>query len=284
MRRVYVILSLLIVTSSSFGQAKFTQKPDYSKTIREMPDAMKRAGFEQRHNAQLPMDTIVRNEKGESITFGSLFDERPVVLTYVYYNCPMLCNVILNSLADTLKEIPFQLGRDYQIITLSFDHTEDAALAAAKKKVYLEYLGASAESAGSWHFLTADESSITNLTSAAGFTFAWETNRNEFAHASGIMLATPAGRLSHYFFGVMYEPSDVRLGLVDASAGKIGSPLDKVKLMFCYHYDPSTGAYSLAIFRILKVGGILTIAGLGIFITTSLRQEKRQRLPHAAPA
>jgi len=122
------------------------------------------------------------------------------------------------------------------------------------------------------------------LTQSAGFTFAWDSNRNEFAHASGVMLATPAGRLSHYFFGVVYDPADVRLGLVDASAGKIGTPLDKVKLMFCYHYDPSTGAYSLAIFRILKLGGILTIAGIGLFITTSLRQERRGRMLHDAAA
>lgn len=275
MRSGYVIFLNILFASSCLAQAKFTEKPDYSRTIREMPDAMKKAGFEQRHNTQLPMDAIVRNEKGESIPFGSLFDDRPVVLTYVYYNCPMLCNVILNSLADTLKEIPFELGRDYQIITLSFDHSEGSELASEKKKVYLDYLGASPESAGSWHFLTADEQNILKLTSSAGFTFAWDTNRNEFAHASGIMLATPQGKLSHYFFGVMYDPGDVRLGLVDASAGKIGSPLDKVKLMFCYHYDPSTGAYSLAIFRLLKIGGVLTVAGLGLFISTSLRQEKR---------
>lgn len=284
MRATFAIALALAFAESGFAQARFTQKPDYTKTIREMPDAMKRAGFEQRNNAQLPMDTMVRNEKGELVRFGDLFDKRPVILSFVYFNCPMLCNMILNSLSDTLKDIPYELGDDYQIITLSFDHREGPELAAAKKKTYVEYLGVSEEAAKSWHFLTADEAAITNLTGTAGFTFAWDDKLQDFAHASGVMMATPEGRLSHYFFGVLYDPADVRLGLVDASAGKIGSPLDKAMLMFCYMYDPSSGKYSLAIFRILKAGGVLTVVGIGLFITLSLRSEKREQRLQAAAA
>jgi protein SCO1/2 len=283
LRHLSNIALLLLAAHTALAKPGFTEKPDYSRTIRDVPDAMKRAGFEQRHNAQLPLDTVLRNEKGESITLGSLFDDRPVLLNFVYFNCPMLCNVILNSLCDTLKDIPFTPGVEYQIITVSFDHTEGHELAAAKKANYLEYLG-KPEAAAGWHFLTGDEASIKALTEAAGFTFAWDEQRQEYAHASGIMLATPQGRLSHYFFGVMYEPRDVRLGLVDASAGKIGSPLDRVQLLFCYHYDPAMGTYSFAVFRVLKLGGILTIAALGLFMGISLAQEKKQRSLQASHA
>jgi len=258
------------------AQARFTEKPDYSRTIREKPDAMQRAGFEQRYNAQLPLDVVLKNEKGEDIELSSLFTDRPVIVTFVYFNCPMLCNVILNSLSDTLKEVAYQPGKDYRMVTVSFDHNEKPELAAAKKKSYIEYLGMTGAEEN-WHFLTGDEASILKLTEAAGFTFAWDENRNEFAHASGIMVATPEGRLSHYFFGVAFNPRDVRLGLVDASAGKIGSPLDRVQLMFCYHYDPSTGAYSLAVFRMLKMGGVLTVAALALFMGGSLLQESKRR-------
>jgi len=283
LRHLSIIALLLLAAHTASAKPGFTEKPDYSRTIRDVPDAMKRAGFEQRHNAQLPLDTVLRNEKGESITLGSLFDDRPVLLNFVYFNCPMLCNVILNSLCDTLKDVPFTPGVEYQIITLSFDHTEGHELAAAKKANYLEYLGKPEAEAG-WHFLTGDEAAIKALTDAAGFTFAWDEQRQEYAHASGIMLATPQGRLSHYFFGVMYEPRDVRLGLVDASAGKIGSPLDRVQLLFCYHYNPAMGTYSFAVFRLLKLGGILTIAGLGLFMGLSLAQEKKQRTLQASHA
>lgn len=278
MRTLLVMsIAFALAADAALAQARFTEKPDYSRTIREQPDAMKRAGFEQRHNTQLPLDTVLRNEQGESITLGSLFDDRPVLLNFVYFNCPMLCNVILNSLCDTLKDIPFEPGVDYQIITVSFDHTETHELAAAKKKNYLDYLG-KPEAAAGWHFLTGDEAAVKALTEAAGFTFAWDEQRQEYAHASGIMLATPQGRLSHYFFGVLYEPRDVRLGLVDASAGKIGSPLDRVQLLFCYHYDPAMGTYSLAVFKLLKVGGILTILALGLFMALSLAQERKHRM------
>ncbi len=273
----------LVGVSTSLGQAKFTQKPDYSRTVRDMPDAMKRAGFEQRHHAQLPLDTVLKDEQGNDIVLGSLFTDRPVILTFVYYNCPMLCTVILNSLADTLKQIAYRPNRDYRIITISFDHTEGHELAAAKKQAYVEYLGLPGGAQG-WHFLTADEETVLKLTGTAGFTFAWDEVRNDYAHASGIIVATPEGVLSHYFFGVVFDPRDVRLGLVDASAGRIGSPLDRVTLLFCYHYDPSLGTYSLAIFRILKLGGVVTIGALALFIGLSLRGEARRSAPEPTPA
>lgn len=278
-----IIIALLAMGSSVLAQTRFTEKPDYSRTIRETPDAMKRAGFEQRNNAQLPLDTVLKDENGNDIILGSLFKDRPVILTFVYFNCPMLCNVILNALADTLKEVSYRPGKDYRIITISFNHEETYELAAAKKKNYIEYLGIPGAEQG-WHFLTADEATITNLTGTAGFTFAWDEERQEYAHASGIMIATPEGRLSRYLFGIVHEPEDVRLGLVDASAGKIGTPMDKAMLMFCYMYNPVTGVYSLAIFKILKTAGVLTILAVGLFITLSLRQEKRSLKMQEQPA
>ncbi|HMO52224.1 MAG TPA: SCO family protein [Kiritimatiellia bacterium] len=280
-----MLAALLVIVTAPLGwaQAKFTEKPDYSRTVREMPDAMKRAGFEQRHNTPLPLDAVLTDEQGRAVELGSFFTDRPVIVTFVYYNCPMLCNIILNSLADTLKDIAYQPGRDYRIVTISFDHTEGHELAAAKKATYIDYFGKPGAADG-WHFLTGDEETIRTLTEAAGFTFAWDEQRQDFAHASGIIVATPQGILSHYFFGVVFSPRDVRLGLVDASAGKIGSPLDRVQLLFCYHYDPSLGTYSLAIFRLLKLGGVITIAALALFIAVSLRQERYRNPPHPAAA
>jgi protein SCO1/2 len=284
MKSVATIMALLLAGAiTASGQAKFTEKPDYSATVREMPEAMKRAGFEQRYNSPLPLDTILTDEHGASITLGSLFNDKPILLNFVYFNCPMLCNVILNSLADTLKQIPFEPGKDYTIVTVSFDHTEGYELAAAKKQAYVDYLGKPGGADG-WRFLTGSEEAVKALTEASGFTFAWDEERKEYAHASGIMLATPEGILSHYFFGVVFEPRDVRLGLVDASAGRIGTALDKATLFFCYMYDPNVGTYSWAIFRILRIGGLLTILLVGGFIIRSIRQEKRHPHPLAQPA
>lgn len=282
--RLLVVSTVALATCrEAAGQARFTEKPDYSRTIREKPDAMQRAGFEQRNDAQLPLDAVLTDEQGNKITLGSLFTDRPVIVNFVYFNCPMLCNIILNSVADTLKQVDYRPGQDYRIVTISFDHTEGHELAAAKKVNYIDYLGIDGADKG-WHFLTGDEATIKTLTDTAGFTFAWDEQRQEYAHASGIIVATPEGRLSRYFFGVTYEPSDVQLGLVDASAGRIGSPLDKVKLLFCYHYDPSTGAYSLAVFRILKMGGIVTMLAVGSFIIVSIRQERRSLKLQQQPA
>ncbi|HMP72295.1 MAG TPA: SCO family protein [Kiritimatiellia bacterium] len=286
MNRIAVSLSLLALAAPlAFGQARFTEKPDYSRTVRELPDALQRSGFEQKLNNPLPLDTVLRDEQGNEVTFGSLFNDRPVILTFVYYNCPMLCTIVLNSLTDTLKDISaYQPGRDYQIITISFDHTEGHELAAAKRAAYVQHLGLTPEQKDGWRFLTGSEESVLALTEAAGFTFAWDEARNDYAHASGIMLVTPDGRLSHYFFGVVFDPRDVRLGLVDASAGRIGTAVDRVFMLFCYNYDPAMGAYSFAIFRVLKLGGLLTMLGLALFIGLSLRSEKRAGQPPANPS
>jgi protein SCO1/2 len=270
---------LAAMAMTAWGQARFsTAEPDYS-TMGPLPDAMERAGFEPMLNNQIPLDLTFNDEVGNPVHLGSFFNDKPVILTLVYFNCPMLCNIILNSTMDTLGDIDLFPGRDYEIVTVSFNHKEGHELAAAKKQAYTKAFGKPGAEDG-WHFLTGDEASIKELCDAVGFTFAWDEERKEYAHASGIMLATPGGRLSHYFFGVVFEPDDVRLGLVEASEGTIGTVLDKARLLFCFQYDPNTGAYTPAVFRMIQVGGALTVASLAIFMIGSVRKEKRQQ--HAA--
>lgn len=280
--KLHSIAALVLVTASVMSaqaQPRFTKPtaPDYS-TMGPAPDAMQRAGFEQKLDSQIPLDLVFRDEAGNPVKLGDFFTDKPVVLTLAYFNCPMLCSVILNSTIDTLKDISLFPGKDYEIITVSFNHEEGPELAAAKKANYIETFNKPGAAEG-WHFLTGDEANIKTLCDSVGFTFAWDEERQEYAHASGLMLATPSGRLSHYFFGVVFDPKDVRLGLVDASEGKIGTPLDKAKLLFCYQYDASLGAYTPAVFRVIQMGGVLTIAALALFITLAVSHELKKNKP-----
>jgi len=278
---IKAVIGLIITTAvisggwSSHAQSVFMEKPDYANTSDRVPDAIKKAGFEQKLNAQIPLDLVFKNEAGEDVKLGDYFGDKPVLLNLVYFNCPMLCTIILNGLTETLKEIPFTPGAEYEVVTVSFNHRENPELAAKKKAAYIEMLDRPVAAKG-WHFLTGSEENIRILADTVGFTFSWVEEREEYAHASGIMVATPAGRLSHYFYGVMYEPRDLRLSLVEASSGKIGSPVDQL-LLFCYHYDAATGAYSGAIMKMIQIGAALTLAGLSGFMFKSLRREFNSR-------
>lgn len=269
------IFAVPAIDSVSYARTPFVEKPDYNNTSTTVPDAVSKAGFEQKLNSQIPLDLMFKNEAGEDVRLGDYFGKKPVLINLVYFNCPMLCTVILNGLTETMKDITFTPGAEYEVVTVSFNHREIPELAAAKKKSYLEMLGRP-EAASGWHFLTGSEENIKKLTDAVGFTFSWDAEREEYAHASGIMVATPEGLLSHYFYGVMYQPRDVRLALVEASKGKIGSPVDKL-LLFCYHYDSATGTYSAAIMKMVQVGGAFTLALLGGFMFVSLRREFQAR-------
>lgn len=278
MRRTIGIVAFAAVVAGglvSHARTPFVEKPDYNNTTEKVPDAVSKAGFDQKLNAQIPLDLVFKNEAGEDVRLGDYFGDKPVLLNLVYFNCPMLCTVILNGLTETLKEIKFTPGTEYEVVTVSFNHRESPELASTKKSNYVEMLGRP-EAARGWHFLTGDEENIKKLADTVGFKFSWDEEREEYAHASGIMVATPAGRLSHYFYGVMYEPRDVRLSLVEASAGKIGSPVDQL-LLFCYHYDSATGTYSGAIMKMIQVGAVLTIASMFGFLFLSLRREFNAR-------
>lgn len=222
-----------------------------------MPAQLVNVGFEPQLNAQIPLDVPFVDENGNAVRLRDYSGQKPIVLAFVYYGCPMLCNQVEQGVVGALKMLSFTPGRDYEVVFVSFDPRESPDMAAQKKKSALSHFGRP-ETAGAWHFLTGTEESIDATTKAANFRYNFDTKSNLFAHASGIMLLTPDGRISRYFYGVEYPARDVRLGLVDASAGKIGTPIDHV-LLFCYRYDPSSARYSTSILKIIRLGGVLTI-------------------------
>lgn len=232
-------------------------------------------GIEQRLNAALPLDLEFRDENGATVTLRRYFGARPVVIAPVYYECPMLCTQILNGLVSSLKAVTFVSGEDFDVIAVSFDPAEGPALARKKKNTYLTRFGRKGAERG-WHFLTGDEANIKTLMDALGFRYKYIPESKQFAHASGVMVATPDGKLSRYLYGVEYEPRHMRLALVEASQGKIGSPVDQF-LLFCYHYDPATGKYSAAALNIIRLLGVLTLVALFSFIFVSARRSPAQK-------
>ena len=235
------------------------------------PEALNRAGFDQKLNAQLPLDVEFRNEAGATVKLGDYFGQKPVLLNLAYFNCPMLCTLVINGVMESARSLAFTPGQEYEIVTISFDAREGHELAAAKKANYLKDLQRPGAEQG-WHFLTGDEASIKAVTDAVGFRFAWDEKSKEFAHASGIMVATPSGRLSHYLYGVVYPPRDLRLALVEASAGRIGSPVDQL-MLFCFHYDPVAGKFSAAVMRLVQAGCVATVLAMGSFMFLMFRRE-----------
>jgi protein SCO1 len=239
----------------------------------QLPAALREIGFDQHLDESLPLDTQLRDEAGGAVRLGDYFGERPVVLVFAYYTCPMLCTLAINGLSSALNVLSLSPGADFEIVTVSINPHDTAAAAAAKKAGYLERYKRNG-AAGAWHFLTADQPSIDRLTKAAGFRYAWDQETKQFAHPTGIIVATPDGRLSRYLFGIEYGPRDLRLAIVEASSGKVGSPVDSL-LLYCYHYDPLTGRYGLAIMRTMRVAGAATVLALGGFIFVMLRRERR---------
>jgi protein SCO1 len=239
-----------------------------------IPLALQDVGIDQKLNAQIPLNLEFRDEQGKTVKLGGYFGKKPVILSLAYYECPMLCTYVLNGLVTSLKPLSFNAGNEFEILTVSFDPRETHQLAAAKKLIYLKEYGRSNAEKG-WHFLTGDTESILKLTAAVGFKYKYDSKDDQFAHASGIMILTPEGKLARYFYGIEYSSRDVRLALVEASENKIGSPADQL-LLFCFHYDPTVGKYSAYATNFIRLGGILTVLGLSVFVLTSLRKEKRK--------
>jgi protein SCO1/2 len=246
-----------------------------------LPRVLRDVGFDQHLNEQVPLDLEFTDEAGRAVHLGDYFEGKPVILVLAYYRCPMLCTQVLNGLVQALLGIPFDAGKEFQVVVVSFDPREKPPLAAAKKHTYLERYGRPGAEAG-WRFLTGEEGPIRRLTEAVGFRYTYDPKNNQFAHASGILVLTPGGRLSRYFYDVSYLPRDVRLGLVEASENRIGSPVDQV-LLYCFHYDPAEGKYGPVIMRLVRLGGVLTMVGIGIFITVLWRQERRRAGLRFAP-
>jgi protein SCO1/2 len=238
------------------------------------PGILASVGFDQNLGQDVPLDLPFRDEAGRTVTLRAFFGKRPVILTLNYYECPMLCTLELNALARSLKPLPFDAGQQFEIVTVSIDPRETPALAAAKKRGYLARYGRKGADRG-WHFLTGDQPAIERLARGVGFRYAFDPKAGQFAHAAGITLLTPEGKIARYFYGLDYPARDLRLGLVEASEGKVGSPVDTL-LLYCFHYDPATGKYNFVVMSVLRVLGALTVTGLGAFMFFTMRRERRQ--------
>lgn len=245
-----------------------------------MPELLQEVGLDQKLNTQIPLDLTFKDEDGRQVKLGDYFGSRPVILTLNYFECPMLCTEVLNGLTSALRVLNFSIGKEFDVVTVSFDPHDTPDLARQKKANYLaRYKRPGAEQG--WHFLTGNAPEISMLTRAVGFRYAYNAAIGQFAHASGIMVVTPEGRLSHYFYGIEYGPRDVRLALIEAADHKIGSPADQL-LLACFHYDPSSGKYSLAVMRIVRTGGVATLLAIGGAVVMMRRRERRGPLPSGA--
>jgi protein SCO1 len=286
----FLIVALLGVTMATVIPA-YAQKNEhynsplyspktYDPTITEasgLPDALKKIGIEQKLGGQLPLDTELKDEDGKLVKLGNYFNTgRPVIVAFVYYECPMLCNQVLNGLTGSLKGITFNAGKEFDVVAISFDSREfdKPGLARNKKASYMDRYGRPGTEKG-WHFLTGTQEAIDKVTSAAGFSYKWDDKSNQFAHAAGVMIATPDGKLSRYFYGIDYSPKDVKFGIMESAESRVGNTAEQL-LLYCFHYDPATGKYGLAILRVVRLGGVLTLIGLGTMGFVFWRRNKRK--------
>jgi protein SCO1 len=243
-----------------------------TSTASQRPQILRDVGIDQNLNQQIPLDLTFRDETGKTVQLRQYFGSKPVVLSLVYYSCPMLCTMVEDSLLQTLKQISFNVGDQFNVLTISFDPHDTPQMASAKKDVYVGLYGRKEAEQG-WHFLTGDQPAITALTKAVGFRYAYDAQSGQYAHATAIMVLTPQGRLARYFYGIQYPPGALRLSLVEASQEKIGSPVDAI-LLFCCAYNPATGKYGLLVSRLLMIAGGLTVVVLGtmIFMLSRIRK------------
>jgi protein SCO1 len=271
-RRVLAVSLLLGLPALAAAQMGPVPPPPMAAT----PGVLKEVGFDQKLGDQIPLDLPFKDETGKDVKLADYFGKKPVVLSLVYYQCPMLCTISLNGLAGALEVLSFVPGQEFEVLTVSFDPKEGPVLAAAKKKTYMARYKRPEADKG-WHFLTGPKESVDRLTKAVGFRYVWDAETKQFAHPAGILVATPDGKIANYLFGVEYSPKDLRLALVAAGGGKIGNPVDQV-LLYCYQYDPQTGRYSTAILNVVRLGGLLTLVALGGFIlTTTMRRRGKSR-------
>jgi protein SCO1/2 len=278
---------VLVLSAHVFAQMAGAPAAGYKREpgvpASTLPAPLREIGFDQNINQSIPLDIAFRDEDGQRVELGQFFGQKPVVLAFVYYDCPMLCTQVLGAMASSLDVMSLEPGKDFQIVTISFDPKETPALASARKEVALQrYKRPGA--AAAWHFLTGDAASIERATKAAGFRYVWDAGLKQFAHPTGIIVMTPDGRVATYLFGIEYGPRDLRLALVEASEGRIRSVADSF-LLYCYHYDPMTGRYGLVVMRAIRLAGAVTVVSLGLFVGIMLRRERvsSTRHPHAAP-
>lgn len=247
--------------------------PALAATDNNIPPALRGVGLDQKLNSKVPLSLTFRDESGRAVLLGDYFHRRPVILSLVYYECPMLCTQILSGLVRSLRAVSLNPGRDFEVIAVSINPSESPGLAAGKRRVYLDRYARAGTEEG-WHFLTGEEAPIRALAGAVGFRYTYDPLTRQYAHASGIMIITPDGTVARYYYGIDYSPRDVRLGLVEASAGKVGNAVDQL-LLFCYHYDPASGKYGAAVMNSLRAAGVSTVIALACFVGLSLRRDRR---------
>jgi protein SCO1 len=281
------ILALILLSStyvlaqkSEHYNSPLYSPKTYDPNIAEasgLPEPLRKVGIEQKLGGQLPLETELKNEDGNIVKLGDYFHSgRPVIVAFVYYECPMLCNQVLNGLTGSLKGITFDAGKEFEVVAISFDvrEFEKPGLAANKKASYLERYGRPGSENG-WHFLTGNQEAIAAVTSAAGFSFEWDEKSDQFAHAAGVMIADPNGKLSRYYYGIDYSPKDLKFGIMESAQGKVGNPAEQL-LLYCFHYDPSTGKYGLAILRVIRLAGVATLIGMGAMAFMFWRRGKKR--------
>jgi len=259
---------LVLVAASAFGQGMTNGILSPPANVR--PPGLQKVGIQQNLNQQIPPDLSFTDDLGRKVRLGDYFGRKPMILSLVYYNCPMLCGEVLSGLESCLRMMKFDVGKEFDVLTVSFDPKETPEMAAEKKAVFLKrYKRPGAEQG--WHFLVGSAESVDALTKAAGFQYQYDPKTGQFAHATAIMILTPEGKIAQYYYGVEYPPKDLRLGLVQASQNKIGNVVDAL-LLYCYHYDPEQGKYSATILRVLRVAGAVTALFLGTFIFMLVRR------------
>jgi len=259
--------------------AGYKQEPGITSATLPLP--LREIRFDQNIDQRIPLDTEFEDESGRRVKLREYFGKRPVVMVFAYYDCPMLCTMVINGLASALDVLSLVPGKDFEIVTISFDPRDTPSTAGAKKIAYISRYRQQG-AAGAWHFLVGDQASIDRLTNAAGFRYVWDAETKLFAHPTGVIVLTPDGRLARYLFGIEYGPRDLRYAIVEASNGNVGSTVDAL-LLYCYHYDPLMGRYAVAIIRIIRVAAGATVLGLVTFVVAMARREKRPAGPRLAP-
>lgn len=274
MKPLFLALGLAGALATSVSAQGFYSAPPAQQRANERPAALREVGIDQKLNNQLPLDARFKDADGNDVTLGQYFQSgRPVVLALVYFECPMLCTQILNGLTGALETMSLDAGRDFDVIALSFDSRETPKLAKAKKIAYMGRYGRPGTEHG-WHFLTGSEDQIRRVTNAVGWRYAFDEAIGQFAHAAAVTVITPEARVSRYLYGIDYGGRDLRFALVEASNGKVGNTVDRA-LLYCYHWDPTTGRYGFVVMNVIRAAGVLTILGFGTFIVMSLRRERR---------
>lgn len=266
--------------SLTVSRTKVTPDPEQEQRL---PGPLRDLEWDQRMGEMLPLEARFVDQDGNAVTIGQFFGERPVLIAPVYFECPMLCSLVLDGVVRGVKPLKFVPGEEFDILAVSFDPREGPAAAERSRKTALARYGGSTEGGTGWHFLTGDQENIDLLMNAIGFKWEWDEKSGQFAHAGGIVIATPEGRLSRYYYGVDYASRDLRLGFVEASANKIGNAVDQV-LLFCFQYDPVIGQYSALTLRLVRIAGVLTVLLLGGFVFIMVRRDRRRRFDETATA